>query len=257
MSIYSDDFARYYDLILYGRDGFYASEKELEFVEWVFGDYADPPAHTVLDAGCGTGRFTVPLAAKGYAVTGIDTSSAMLDICRKKLELAGLEPDLAKTGIHELDAPGFFDAVICIDSVLNYRLEPDRIVDALKRFNRAILPGGAAIVEMWNLPANMHLVNKDRKYVNEDSGKRAEIREKSIYDPAGSIFKVDLDVTVTDGGKTMSVSHTESFRIMKFYEIMRYMNDAGFKDIRAFSGFGFEEPVQEEGDSMVIIGKKA
>jgi len=256
MSIYSEEFARYYDLILYGRDGFYASEKELEFVEWVFNEYTDIPARVVLDAGCGTGRFTVPLAAKGCAVTGIDTSSAMLDICRKKLELAGLEPDLAKTGIHELDAPEFFEAVICIDSVLNYRLEPDRIVDVLKRFNRALLPGGAVVVEMWNLFANMHLVNKERKYVNEDSGKRAEIREKNVYDPASSIFKVDLDVAITDGGKTMTAGHTESFKIMKFHEIMRYMNDAGFADIRAFSGFGFEEPVQEEGESMVIIGKK-
>ena len=32
----------------------------------------------VLDLGCGAGRFLVPLAAAGYAVTGVDTSAAML-----------------------------------------------------------------------------------------------------------------------------------------------------------------------------------
>ena len=32
----------------------------------------------VLDLGCGAGRFLVPLAEAGYAVTGVDTSAAML-----------------------------------------------------------------------------------------------------------------------------------------------------------------------------------
>ena len=32
----------------------------------------------VLDLGCGAGRFLVPLAEAGYAITGVDTSAAML-----------------------------------------------------------------------------------------------------------------------------------------------------------------------------------
>ena len=44
----------------------------------------------VLELGCGTGRVTVPMALAGAAVTGLDSSPAMLDIARAKAEQAGV-----------------------------------------------------------------------------------------------------------------------------------------------------------------------
>jgi ubiquinone/menaquinone biosynthesis C-methylase UbiE len=38
----------------------------------------------VLDIGCGTGRFTIPLAKKCKTIIGIDFSEHMLDVARKK-----------------------------------------------------------------------------------------------------------------------------------------------------------------------------
>jgi predicted TPR repeat methyltransferase len=40
----------------------------------------------LLDVGCGTGRYSIPLAKKfNYSITGIDTSMQMLDKARRKL----------------------------------------------------------------------------------------------------------------------------------------------------------------------------
>src|SRR5512136_999798 len=44
----------------------------------------------VLDAGGGTGRWTVVLARMGYEVTLTDISQGMLDVARAKIEAAGL-----------------------------------------------------------------------------------------------------------------------------------------------------------------------
>src|SRR5690349_13556368 len=50
----------------------------------------------VLDAGCGTGRVAVELAARGYRVTGVDADAAMLRSARSKApELVWIEADLA------------------------------------------------------------------------------------------------------------------------------------------------------------------
>lgn len=38
----------------------------------------------VLELGCGTGRYTIPLARAGLAVTGLDRTPAMLDEARAK-----------------------------------------------------------------------------------------------------------------------------------------------------------------------------
>src|SRR3979490_10963 len=50
----------------------------------------------VLDAGCGTGRVAIELAARGFTVLGGDAAAGMLQPARaKKPELRWLEADLA------------------------------------------------------------------------------------------------------------------------------------------------------------------
>jgi len=43
----------------------------------------------ILECMCGTGRIMIPLADDGFEITGVDRSSAMLDILSTKLELIG------------------------------------------------------------------------------------------------------------------------------------------------------------------------
>jgi SAM-dependent methyltransferase len=67
---------------------------------------ADGP---VVELGVGDGRIAVAAAARGRAVIGVDLSQAMLDLCRRRAEAAGVLDRLAL--IHadfrsfELDAP--------------------------------------------------------------------------------------------------------------------------------------------------------
>src|SRR4051812_22598747 len=44
---------------------------------------------TVLDAGCGTGRYAVELARRGYAVEGVDRSSELIDTARHSVRGQG------------------------------------------------------------------------------------------------------------------------------------------------------------------------
>lgn len=46
----------------------------------------------ILDAGCGTGNFTLKLAHIGCVVTGIDVSAEMLNVARNKARSLALEP---------------------------------------------------------------------------------------------------------------------------------------------------------------------
>jgi len=71
----------------------------------------------VLDAGCGTGRVAVELAARGHAVTGVDLDPALLDAARVKdprprwvtADLATLGPEVA---------PGPFAAAVAAGNVM-------------------------------------------------------------------------------------------------------------------------------------------
>jgi S-adenosylmethionine-dependent methyltransferase len=77
---------------------------------------------TVVDAGGGTGQLAVALAGRGYRVTVVDTSAAMLATCAQRAADAGAEVAGRVTGIQgdAADLPGLLgpdsqDAAVCHD----------------------------------------------------------------------------------------------------------------------------------------------
>jgi ubiquinone/menaquinone biosynthesis C-methylase UbiE len=67
----------------------------------------------ILEVGCGTGHWLEVLAKRGYRISGIDPSQAMLDVAKKKVA-----PDSLVLGNAEsIPWPdGYFDRVFCINS---------------------------------------------------------------------------------------------------------------------------------------------
>lgn len=56
----------------------------------LYRDFAVVCNGPVLELACGSGRLLLPLAEEGYAVTGVDTSAAMLSLAQQRLEHAGV-----------------------------------------------------------------------------------------------------------------------------------------------------------------------
>jgi 2-polyprenyl-3-methyl-5-hydroxy-6-metoxy-1,4-benzoquinol methylase len=57
------------------------------------------PGAEMLDAGCGTGRYALELARRGYVVRGVDLSPEFIDIATQASALARIDPGLlAKNG---------------------------------------------------------------------------------------------------------------------------------------------------------------
>ncbi len=71
------------------------------------------PDARVLDAGCGTGFSSEPLARAGARVTGVDSSPAMLALARKRLPGADLVTGRAESLRF---SAGAFDAAVCGDA---------------------------------------------------------------------------------------------------------------------------------------------
>jgi magnesium-protoporphyrin O-methyltransferase len=81
---------------------------------------AHAPGALALDAGCGTGLWSLALARRGLAVTAVDIAPQMVAATERAVADAGLEGRVACLA-GDLDAVGgSFDLVSCFDVVIHY-----------------------------------------------------------------------------------------------------------------------------------------
>ena len=66
----------------------------------------------VLELACGTGRLLAPLASAGFAVTGVDSSAAMLERARARLLRDGLNAALVQQRLEDLALDGTFRTIM-------------------------------------------------------------------------------------------------------------------------------------------------
>lgn len=106
------------------------------------------PDASVLELGCGTGRVLIALASRCGFIQGIDSSQAMLDICRDKLPPSG-KARVTLGDICDFDLGRSFDLIIAPYRVLQ-NLETDAQLDGLFRCVRAHLsPGGTCVLNVF------------------------------------------------------------------------------------------------------------
>jgi 2-polyprenyl-3-methyl-5-hydroxy-6-metoxy-1,4-benzoquinol methylase len=105
------------------------------------------PGTRVLDVGCGVGRWSSLLAARGAVVTGMDLSPTMIAEARRRATENGvsercrfLVQDLA-----QLDAGDKFDLIVGV-TVLQHILDADALRAAIKRMSDHLAPGGRMVL---------------------------------------------------------------------------------------------------------------
>jgi 2-polyprenyl-3-methyl-5-hydroxy-6-metoxy-1,4-benzoquinol methylase len=85
---------------------------------------------TLLDAGAGTGRFSIRLARQGFQVTHLDISQGMIDTARQLAQDAGILDRMrferGRVGDLTRYENGTLDFVICCDAPISYTY-PDHV----------------------------------------------------------------------------------------------------------------------------------
>jgi SAM-dependent methyltransferase len=100
----------------------------------------DPlPASAVLDAACGTGRYSAYLAARGHRIIGVDRSVAMLAKARRKLPQSDFrEGDLEALPLETESV----DVAVCALAMVHL----PEVGLAVAELARVVRPGGRVII---------------------------------------------------------------------------------------------------------------
>jgi len=224
--VFDEGYAGAYDALYQDKD----YEAECDFLEQVFASYAQSPVRTVLDLGCGTGGHAVPLAERGYIVTGVDHSEAMLLEASRKVNIQGNSSCRFIQGdIRDIDLVDGFDAIIAMFAVIGYQVTNKDLMNAFDTAWQHLDPGGLFVFDCWFGPAVLTQKPTDQ-YKVVKRGSESIIRYTS---PVLDIFQhtVQVNYRVLRLKDSCVLENTEESHLMRFLfpqEIRHYLSESGF-----------------------------
>ena len=160
------------------------SRQEVDFLVSLLGQ---GNGRRLLDVGCGPGRHSVPLAAAGWAVTGIDISQHFLDIAAEDARAAGVGLSLFQVDARQMPFDDEFDVVISIcQGGFGLMGRDDDLV--LRRMAEATRRGGSVVLTAFSAYYSM----KEQADAHLDADAGIVHERTTIKDPEGAEEDVDL-----------------------------------------------------------------
>ncbi|MCX8006494.1 MAG: class I SAM-dependent methyltransferase [Coriobacteriia bacterium] len=220
-------YASFYDAIYATKD----YEAEAAFVHSVLQDRGVKPGSSVLDLGCGTGGHAVPLARRGYRVTGVDRSAEMIERARKKVAEASVEVDLEVGDIREVRLRRRFDAAIAMFAVMSYQCTNADLAAALATVRAHLDVGGIFLFDAWFGPAVLaQRPERRRLTATAPDGDRIERLAEPRLDVVNQTVEVRYSITRFRDGKRLETAHESHLvRFLFAQEIAYFLEQSGFR----------------------------
>jgi S-adenosylmethionine-dependent methyltransferase len=116
-------------------------QHQLEYdLTWRYLDQYLPSLGSILEVGTGSGRYTLELAKRGYEITAVDISEALLDECKNRLASDGLEKQVRLVEADGRDLSMVrktnFDIVLLMGPLYHLVVEADRKAALKEAFDR-------------------------------------------------------------------------------------------------------------------------
>jgi SAM-dependent methyltransferase len=122
--------------------GTWAQNTDIE-VQFAIMQLGLQPGDHILDLGCGWGRHSIPLAAHGLRVTGLDLSQDLLKLAQYNARRCDLAVNWIEGDIAHLPLRGPFDAIVQFcGNIMTWFTDPDRTFNALWDVANLLRPGG-------------------------------------------------------------------------------------------------------------------
>ena len=226
--------AEYYDVLMDDVD----YNHWCSFIEEILKIYDCKP-HNILDTACGTGNITIPMAAKGYNLWGVDISQEMLTIAENKARKMKQNIKFINQNMTDLTLNKNFDAVLCMCDGVNYIVEEEDLIKYFKTANNIINIGGififdiSSVFKLTNILGNNTLFQEkeDFCYVWENS-----------FDEEEELLEMRLNFFIP---QQEMYKRMEEYHVQKAYSeehLITLLSDAGFSNIRSFDDLKLEKP---------------
>ena len=197
----------------------------------------------VVELGVGTGRIAIPTAAAGVPVIGVDSSTGMLEVCRRAAESAGVA-SLLDLRPGDLAAPPVSERVNLVTcpfrAYLHLADEAARL-EALSAARELLVPDGRLIFDVF-APQRDDIEATHGRWIEREP----EIFERADWDEQAQTLT--LSVRGPEGEGTMRLAWISE------PEWRRTLEEAGFEVERSYGWFDYRP--YRGGEDMVFIARR-
>jgi SAM-dependent methyltransferase len=118
----------------------------------------------VLEIGCGTGRVTIPLAAAGVEITGLDVSASMLAEANRKAQARGATVGWLEADAHHFDLGRRFAAILMPFNTLQFFRDKLSLIQVFDRVKCHLEEDGRFIFDVFNPQVSFLAADSVRRY---------------------------------------------------------------------------------------------
>ena len=247
-------YALYYDMLYQDKD----YDAECDFLEEVFQAHACGPTRRILDLGCGTGGHAIPLARRGYAVTGVDFSAQMLSTAQAKSAMTGLPIEFVVGDVRQMALGRTFDVVIAMFAVMSYQTSNADLAAAIHTARCHLLPGGLFVFDAWFGPAVLNERPTDRFRSVETGEERIHRFAHPELDIVAHTVVVNYKVLRLRAGQLLDeVDEAHPMRFFFIQELAYFLERNGFRLRQACPFLEMERELTERDWNMTVIAEAA
>jgi SAM-dependent methyltransferase len=207
----------------------------------------------ILELGCGTGRLTIPIASKGYDVSGLDISESMLEEAKHKANNLKLNIEFVLADMRNFNLSKKFSLILLpFDTICNL-YDYESLVACFNCVKRHLTAEGRFIIDVNNPNLNKLIMPKAEKrfktkYKNPFSDGYVELSISNLYDSVSQInyckwyFKNQNEEVVQDLNR----------RIYFPQELDNYLKYSDFIIEDKFGGFD-KSPFTSTSKKQIIV----
>ncbi len=219
------------------------AEPEVETLVKLLSEQGANPGVRLLDAPCGIGRHSIPLAGHGYQVTGLDLSPLFIEVATEQSERASLEATFvvgdAQRIAEELSDVGPFDAIVNLFTSHGY-YGKDGDLTMFRGFRRLARDGAPFVIQT---------VNRDwvvRNFEPEGLDKAGDIRiiQRRSFDLERSTIDNSWDFYEGSGSDIKHrLSINMGHRVYSLHELAEVLEQSGWEYVH---GYGVEDGTRSQ-----------
>jgi ubiquinone/menaquinone biosynthesis C-methylase UbiE len=241
MSFY-DELSSYYDQMI-------SFESRFENEKKIFKNVLDKfYARTVLDAGCGSGYYSIILSSLGLGVTGFDSSNKMIDLARQnakryKYKINFFNADFLNFQ-QKIDIT--FDSLYTLGNSFVHLITKKDLYNALNNFYNILDPEGYACIG---------IVNYDKLFKSGELEISKKEKNGIEFHRYNTLNEKTITFHVKISGKEKFHFKTELYPLTS--EELKELSDAvGFKNIHLYGNMKLENYNKYESENIVAFLKK-